>query len=411
MEHFITEIQIRQLLHLSNLKISLSSHDRQNLILTGKNGSGKTTLLRTLESFLCHLSLLDENGQDRSCPPIELKTEDGSVIQIECKPKKENGVSYRLIQYFFILNGIHIEVSTTEDIKKMLTAGEFIIAYYPAERRTLFDAVNGVEDVKLKTYYGIEEDPGALLLKYMVHLKTQQAYAASAGDEDTVKLIQAWFARFEGALRILLDADKLYLEYQYKEYCFWIVEDSHKRYTFNQLSDGYSAVIRIVSDLILRMDHSWLQQGALNCYDTEGIVLIDELETHLHIDLQRKILPFLTAFFPRIQFIVSTHSPYVLNSISNAMVYDMEKNIAVEDMSGYSAEGIVEGYFDMVTYSEEIKRKLQRYEELAFLKELSEEERAERARLRAELSDLSGQLSGEAKAAFEEIEDRRKRND
>lgn len=52
MEHFITEIQIRQLLHLSNLKISLSPHGRQNLILTGKNGSGKTTLLLVLERFL-----------------------------------------------------------------------------------------------------------------------------------------------------------------------------------------------------------------------------------------------------------------------------------------------------------------------------------------------------------------------
>lgn len=51
MEHFITEIQIRQLLHLSNLKISLSPHGRQNLILTGKNGSGRTTLLFALEGL------------------------------------------------------------------------------------------------------------------------------------------------------------------------------------------------------------------------------------------------------------------------------------------------------------------------------------------------------------------------
>ena len=46
MEHFITEIQIRQLLHLSNQRISLSPHGRQNLILTGKNGSGLYLLIQ-----------------------------------------------------------------------------------------------------------------------------------------------------------------------------------------------------------------------------------------------------------------------------------------------------------------------------------------------------------------------------
>lgn len=74
----------------------------------------------------------------------------------------------------------------------------------------------------------------------------------------------------------------------------------------------------IISDLILRMDKNWLLKNHLSQYDIEGIVLIDELETHLHIELQKKILPFLTGFFPKIQFISSTHSPYILNSISNA---------------------------------------------------------------------------------------------
>ena len=46
-------------------------------------------------------------------------------------------------------------------------------------------------------------------------------------------------------------------------------------------------------------------------YDVQGIALVDEIETHLHIDLQKKILPFLTNFFPKIQFIVTTHSPFV----------------------------------------------------------------------------------------------------
>ena len=48
-------------------------------------------------------------------------------------------------------------------------------------------------------------------------------------------------------------------------------------------------------------------------YDLQGIVLIDEIETHLHVELQKKILPFLTNFFPNIQFVITTHSPFILN--------------------------------------------------------------------------------------------------
>lgn len=407
MEHFITEIQIRQLLHLSNLKISLSPHGRQNLILTGKNGSGKTTLLLALESFLDFILRLERDAEKRHyLVGIESEL---AEIEIEKYEVDRKACYYRCLPYIYALKGINVALNTTAELKRFFSQGDFVVAYYPAERRFLFDAVNGVEDVRLKSCYGIEENPGTLLLKYMVHLKTQQAYANNAGDGNTAELIGKWFARFENALRVLVDED-IHLEYDYREYCFWIVENPQKRYAFNQLSDGYSAIIQIVTDLILRMDQNWLKQGALSCYDVEGIVLIDELETHLHIDLQRRILPFLTTFFPRIQFIVSTHSPYILNSISNALVYDMEKNIAIEDMSACSAESIVEGYFDEQSYSEEIRRKILRYEELAFLREPSDEERAERAELRIQLKGLSGQLSGEAKAAFEEIEDRRKRN-
>lgn len=49
MEHYITEIRIETLRHLSNIVISLNPKQRQNLILTGKNGSGKTSLLVALQ--------------------------------------------------------------------------------------------------------------------------------------------------------------------------------------------------------------------------------------------------------------------------------------------------------------------------------------------------------------------------
>lgn len=99
-------------------------------------------------------------------------------------------------------------------------------------------------------------------------------------------------------------------------------------------------------------------------YDVQGIVLIDEIETHLHVDLQKKILPFLTSFFPKIQFIVTTHSPFVLSSLSNTVICDLEKKFTTEDLTGYSYESLVDSYFDTDKYSQDVKIKLQRFEEL-----------------------------------------------
>lgn len=109
-----------------------------------------------------------------------------------------------------------------------------------------------------------------------------------------------------------------------------IRQEGREPFEFSEQSDGYSSVIYIVSDLILRMDKNWLLDEEISQYNAQGIVLIDELETHLHIELQKKILPFLTKFFPNIQFIVTTHSPYILNSISNTKAYDLEKHVELK---------------------------------------------------------------------------------
>jgi len=75
-----------------------------------------------------------------------------------------------------------------------------------------------------------------------------------------------------------------------------------------------------------------------------GLILIDELENHLHIKMQREIFPCLVKIFPHVQFIVATHSPFVWNSFSaqmqmdedtgsqrdNIVAYDMEKNTVLK---------------------------------------------------------------------------------
>lgn len=382
MEHYITEIRIETLRHLSNIVISLNPKQRQNLILTGKNGSGKTSLLVALQKYLQAIN--DKRYKDL----------------IEDFIPRLPAIKECLINQYAA--GVRVLFNDSEHLEALYEQGNFITAYFPANRKTQFMKSQGVEDIKLDVSYRVSSEPGQLLLKYLIHLKTQQAYARNEGDIAVVDRIQQWFDRFTEALRILLDNDTIELQYDYKEYNFKIHQAGRNPFGLEELSDGYSSVIQIVSDLILRMDKNWLLGDEISQYDTEGIVLIDEIETHLHIGLQKKIMPFLTQFFPKIQFIVTTHSPYILNSLSNAKVYDLENGMELEDLSAYSSDELAEGYFGADEYSEQIKEKIKRYQALREKPDLTEEEHTERALLRSKLRNIPKGLSKEIAGLFHE---------
>lgn len=412
-EYFISEIDIEKLYHLSDIKIKLDSNKRQHLLLTGKNGSGKTSLLLEIEKFLRAIN--DEKlSQVFDQYPTWINEAKKKVLSASSDSEKY-AADKDLKQCLGFLkkysDGVQINLNQYEGLEMMYHNGKFITAYFPSERKAQFMRPNGVENITLENTYGIDESAGDILLKYMVHLKTQQAYARNEGDQTTADKIQQWFDRFDLALQILLDEESIHIEYDYKKYDFKIRQNGREPFSFNELSDGYSSVIYIVSDLILRMDKNWLLEDKISEYDYQGIVLIDELETHLHIELQKKIFPFLTKFFPKIQFIVTTHSPYILNSISNAKAYDLERQVELDNLSGFSSDDLAEGYFEADAYSDELKNSLNRYEELCFRKDLTEDERAERAEIRIKFKNISTELSGVAKERFEDIERRRKAND
>ena len=412
-EYFISEIDIEKLYHLSDIKIKLDSNKRQHLLLTGKNGSGKTSLLLEIEKFLRAIN--DEKlSQVFDQYPTWINEAKKKVLSASSDSEKY-AADKDLKQCLGFLkkysDGVQINLNQYEGLEMMYHNGKFITAYFPSERKAQFMRPNGVENITLENTYGIDESAGDILLKYMVHLKTQQAYARNEGDQTTANQIQKWFDRFDSALQILLDEESIHIEYDYKKYDFKIRQNGREPFSFNELSDGYSSVIYIVSDLILRMDKNWLLEDKISEYDYQGIVLIDELETHLHIELQKKLFPFLTKFFPKIQFIVTTHSPYILNSISNAKAYDLERQVELDNLSGFSSDDLAEGYFEADAYSDELKNSLNRYEELCFRKDLTEDERAERAEIRIRFKNISSELSGAAKERFEDIERRRKAHD
>ncbi len=416
-KHFITEIYIEKIRHLENIKINLSNDESKHLILTGKNGVGKTTLIEAIKKYLRVIQ--SEKGISRDIyRKQQIKTWKNNLINSKNSDEiitLQNDIG----KYIENTNqvscyGLNIEFNCDKSGKKDLLhslykQGNFVLAYYGSNRSTNVDMPSGVEKIKLKDIYSFDENPSQIFLKYLVDLKTQQSFARNEDDMEVVENIDNWFNKFENAMKTILDDNSIKLKFDYKNYDFKILQNNREPYGFNELSSGYSSVLNIISDLILRID----KNRALTCrdyaFDTEGIVLIDELETHLHIDLQKKILPFLVSFFPNIQFIVTTHSPFVLNSIKNAVIYDLEKNIRLEGLSEYSYEGIVEGYFNVDNYSDELKNKIFKYRELAFRKDLTDDERALRAELRIEIKNASNDLAKELKLEFDEIEKQRKK--
>ncbi len=409
MGNFIKQIRIDKAKHLHDLTIDITDDEKRHLIITGKNGSGKTTLLRKIRQYLqvicdsdlTYLNVTWPNELQRQ------KERQEKLIETESNDWRKKGeldACQKMIEHYTELiqryrDGIQVVFCEDENIKEKYDKGEFVLAYFNATRNAKIDIPESVPKIQLQDKYDIQKNIGNIFLNYLVYLKTQQSFARNEDDMEEVNKIQEWFDRFEMALRKLFEDESIKLKFYYRELNFKISQDNREDYGFNELSDGYSAVLDIVINLILRMEKHHKQ-----AYDIEGIVLIDELENHLHIGLQKKILPFLTEFFPNIQFIISTHSPFIINSIDNVVIYDLEKKQAVEDLSGIAYEGIVEGYFDINQYSEKIKAKLERYNALVEKQDKSEEEIDEEYELRSYLKTLSPDLAPEVVLAFNNIE-------
>lgn len=89
--------------------------------------------------------------------------------------------------------------------------------------------------------------------------------------------------------------------------------------TFEQLSAGYKGVITIVADLLVRLSDN--QPNVSSIHEFKGIVLIDEVELHLHPKWKYNFVKRLRDIFPKIQFIMTTHSPTVLLGASKEAVF------------------------------------------------------------------------------------------
>lgn len=93
------------------------------------------------------------------------------------------------------------------------------------------------------------------------------------------------------------------------------VETPGSRNSLSDLSSGYQAVLALALDIMSVMRRGWDDMNG-----AEGVVLIDEIDAHLHPRWKMKIVPLLRELFPRVQFIATSHEPLTLRSLDSAEV-------------------------------------------------------------------------------------------
>jgi predicted ATP-binding protein involved in virulence len=93
----------------------------------------------------------------------------------------------------------------------------------------------------------------------------------------------------------------------------------------SNLSDGYKNMIGMVSDIAYRMAILNPNLGVDVTKYTSGVVLIDELDLHLHPKWQKKIVDILLELFPKVQFIATSHSPFIIQSMNENSIIKLGK--------------------------------------------------------------------------------------
>jgi len=400
MSYYLTNIHVNKIFHLENFDIPLDNENLKHLIITGKNGSGKTVLLNAI------VELLDKIKSDNRLDFLTF-TESLSISKNQLKisqnedkaniPKWEQNVQHWENQIISFFGKVELRFNDVAKIIKFYNENNFVFAFYEAARKTEIIESKNPTKPTFSTGLAIKKDNNvSQFLNFLVDLKVQEALARNEKMHKDADLISYWFENFEKLLKEIFQNENIKLSFDFKDYSFYIVAEQ-KKFKFTQLSDGYSAILDIVADLILKMQD---KSSPNREYFKPGIVIIDEIETHLHLELQRLILPMLTRIFPNIQFIVTTHSPFILNSLPNAIAFDLEKREKLEDLTEYSFEALAEGYFGVKSESSYLQIRFEKFKELAVKEIVTVGEKAELIQLIKEFDNVSDVVSPQIKAEY-----------
>ena len=332
-------------------------------VLTGENGAGKSTVLRAVAHMLNlftyrlaetkNVKLSDasiKNGENYTSVSIACDGSRGAVSwsSVRARTGKLAPVKSHLEELNQYVRNLKADYTESPE-----SVNFPVIAYYPTSR-TWFDIPQRIrsqhEFSPLHTYAGNPESGVDFRLFFEWFRQRQERennHKLRLYTEGNASLAESWQ---DGGLKAVRRAFSCF----FKNYTRMSVETAPLRLeickeedklSFQQLSDGEKALLSLVADIAFRL---YLANPNMEkTSEGEGIILIDEIELHLHPAWQKNVIPNLQKAFPNCQFIISTHSPLVLNRIEKGKSYYLKNargNISVKSMGsqyGYRPETVM----------------------------------------------------------------------
>lgn len=164
--------------------------------------------------------------------------------------------------------------------------------------------------------------------------------------------------------------------------------------SYDMMSDGFKAMINIVSEVAYRCIelNGFLGEEAVRM--TPGIVMIDEVDLYLHPHWQKHILSDLQTAFPQLQFIVTTHSPFIVQSVESRSVITLDGTKGDNDPNKRSIEEIAISEMNLDTVRSAKYNEMVEKAELYYrLVKAEKEDTPEAILLKKELDDIEAEFS------------------
>ncbi len=331
------------------------SFDPHFTVLIGDNGTGKTSLLDAL-SFALGTFILGINGAETRRPlkesekrriivspesyeiqlPFSIRVEQVLDKEIYMWCRSTNKAAGGATSYKEATTLINAAKKITEDIRNGLQTSLPLIAYYGTERLSnekLQRTAYAKESSRLDGYYSAL-DPRSFQQKFLLWYKTY---------EDSILKFKKDKALYNAFVETITTMIPEWVDCKFS----WETNDlmgqisESEWVSYSTLSSGYQNIIRLSADIAYRAIKLNPHLGRDAVKKTSGVVLIDELDMHLHPKWQKGIISSLKKCFPLVQFIVTTHSPFVIQSAKANEVINLEREL-VEDPSMKSIEDISE---------------------------------------------------------------------
>lgn len=327
-----------------------------NLIVIGDNGSGKTRLLNKLHEYLReYFNQHDEWSVDYfNNKLMELKKtiSDISSNNMDIVHWK-NQEEYYKTQLEKIKN-FNVTSPTLSEFRVSYNQNDSILLFFPAHRMYQSQGSMSVvsRDSILKEYqdnkYNLKNgfSVSTYFERYIVSIWNYSLLQKSVGNDSKYKAIFDIIESIERDISELFEDDTLELSFNVDQLRIFINQANKSPFSLDQLSSGYSSILSIYTELIMRAEFEGVKKENIN-----GVVIIDEIDAHLHVSLQKKVFDFFSKSFPNVQFIISTHSPFVLQSVSDAVIYNISTKEHLEDLSLFSYNSIVRGLLKESTVS------------------------------------------------------------